>query len=120
MVLTLWMLGLLLHLAATAPLRLDVLPASTVRPLDSWHLRVWVERDDTNRALRVEAHGADYDRLTDVPLEGSNASRLHEIWWNGRVPCGHYLVAASVLGVSDRLLAQTRKQATICAQVEGP
>jgi len=111
----------MLHLVATAtPVRLEVMPRRTVAPLESWHLRAWVERSDFNRALRVETHSDDYDRVSEIPLEGSLASRVHEVWWRGRVPCGAYLLAASVLGPSGQLLAQTRTSANICVSVEGP
>lgn len=121
LVFVVWVLFILLHLNANAPkVRLDVFPRQTVGPLNDWHLRAWVERDDFNRALRVEAHSENYDRSTDIPLEGSNASRLHEIRWKGRVPCGAYIVAASVLGPSGQLLQQTRTTAAICVETEGP
>ncbi len=100
--------------------RLDVTPITTVAPIGEWHLRAWVQRDDFNRTLRVEAHGADYDRVSEIPLEGSLAPRVFDVWWRGRVPCGSYVVAASVLGPSGQLLNQALKQATICVQVEEP
>jgi hypothetical protein len=121
LVFVVYVLLTLLHLAAAAPrVRLDVMPLRTIGPIDAWHVRAWVERDDLNRTLRVEAHADSYDRATELPLNGSFAPRVLDVWWTGRVPCGEYVVAASILGPSRQLLRQTRTRAEICVVAEGP
>lgn len=100
--------------AGTTTMQLDVMPVRTVRPIDSWHLRAWITRDDRHRTLRVEARSEVFDRATDLPLNGNAAPRVHDIWWAGHVPCGDYIVVASVFGPSGQVLEQTRRRAEIC------
>ncbi len=57
--------------------------------------RVQVNPDDENRVLHVVLDGPLYYASTDKQLDGADAAKTHDIWWQA-LPPGEYTVTATV------------------------
>ena len=81
------------------PITVSIYPAvSSVR--GSAHLKVFVERDQSNRALTWEIDGPEYYRSSSIPLDGAAAPRS---WFFDikNVPPGEFEVRATVKRNND-------------------
>jgi hypothetical protein len=57
--------------------------------------RVQVNPHEDNRMMRVVLDGPLYYASTDVQLDGADAARTHDIWWQA-LPPGTYTVTVTV------------------------
>ena len=58
-------------------------------------MTVTVEPHDANRTLWIEADGDGIYRSSEIPLNGANEKRLHQVNFKG-LPAGHYSLRAQV------------------------
>ena len=58
-------------------------------------LTVAVEPDDANRTLWIEADGEGMYAASEIPLNGANEKRLHQVMFKSLI-AGHYLLRAQV------------------------
>jgi hypothetical protein len=55
--------------------------------------RVFIERDEVNRALEIVAESPVFYRSSLIPIDGDRAPRVTEVTFKG-LPVGEYVVAA--------------------------
>ena len=97
-----WMFGLLLVLTAgarkpgTAASVVDIkLSGAYFSEPATLQVTVTVERNDANRTLSIEADGEGMYRASEIPLNGANEKRLHQVMFKS-LAAGHYSVRALV------------------------
>lgn len=99
------------------PVRLEVSPKVSVRPVPELHLRVWVEAEDQNRLLVVTGASRDFFRSSSESLDGADARRVRDLWWRS-IPCGTYDFRAATFDQGGNLNHQTSERAEFCPQRE--
>ncbi len=81
-------------------LSMRVSPAVLVAP-GSLTVSVIVETDAENRFLEVVAESPDFYRSSQIPMDGSNAPRLHVFHFT-RLPIGLYQVTGKLIGAQGQ------------------
>ena len=87
-------------------LSLKVSPVMALAPA-SVTIRAIVEPNEANRLLSIAVISGDYERTSEVPLEGKNAPRLN-VFELRDLPTGLYEVQATLVGESGRIAATTQ------------
>jgi hypothetical protein len=78
--------------------KLDIhLSASFAMAPATFRSTVFVEKHPDNRILRVSVDGENFYRSSDIPLEGTEAPRTHEVLWRD-LPAGEYQVSTVLYG----------------------
>jgi hypothetical protein len=99
---TAWMFGLLLVVTAgagmpgTAASVVDIkLSGAYFSEPATLQMTVTVEKNDANRTLWIEADGEGMYTASEIPLNGANEKRLHQVMFKS-LTAGHYSVRAQV------------------------
>jgi hypothetical protein len=94
----------LLAPAATAVLAGDLLDVRLSRHVmsapGSLRVTVFVEHDEDNRSLTIEADSPAFYRSSVIPLDGSSAPRTHSVRYSN-LPEGKYLIRVALYGAGE-------------------
>ena len=60
---------------------------------------VFVEQHPDNRMLRVSIDGENYFGSSDIPLEGADSRRSHQLTWKD-LPAGEYQISTELFGAT--------------------
>jgi hypothetical protein len=88
----------------TPPTRVSLtLSSNVITVVGEVRARVQVNPNEDNRLMRIVLDGPLYYASTDVQLDGADAAKTHDIWWQS-LPPGTYSVTVTVdCSKGDRL-----------------
>ena len=69
---------------------------------------VFVEQHPDNRMLRVSIDGDNYFGSSDLPLEGADSPRSHQLMWKD-LPAGDYQISTELFGATSRRATLVRR-----------
>jgi hypothetical protein len=93
-------------LGSTERLTMKVSPSMTVAP-GFVRIEARVERDPSNRVVRIIAESDDFYRSSDIPIDGENGPAIATLDLR-RLPTGTYHVTGILVGTDGQRAAATR------------
>lgn len=93
-------------------LQLQVRPQIAIGPTDL-DIQVRLQPNNSDRVLRVETHGALFERVSEVPLEGERSPTLYRFSWLKVYPGDEYDIIASVANGMQQIRASERQRVIV-------